>query len=51
MQRLAALTWFGADADTVRELARLVGKYKFNEASAVVKTALQRLGSEGAHGG
>ncbi len=51
VQRLVALQWSGANADTVSELAKLVSKYKFNEASAVVEKALQRLGREASHDG
>ena len=46
MEKLAGFAWTGADAEAVRDLERLVGKYRFKEARALVADVLARLPDE-----
>ncbi len=48
VQRLAGYEWAEGDAKTLEDLERLVGKYRFKEAHALVADVLERLGGEAA---
>jgi len=42
MEKLGGFAWTGRDAESIQELEKLVGKYRFKEARAVVAAVLAR---------
>jgi HPt (histidine-containing phosphotransfer) domain-containing protein len=43
VRRLAGFDWTGGDGESIEELERLVGKYRFREAQTVLADLLKRL--------